>query len=80
MPLNHTLKNIMAADPNNGAAAKFLAIEAFHKVNAQISSEAYPLLEKAMVLAPKDFEICFFRIHSMHTARRSDDKRSTRGP
>ena len=53
-------ENVLEMDPNNGAAAKFLAIEAFHKVNAQISSEAYPLLEKAMVLAPKDFEICFF--------------------
>ena len=53
-------ENVLAADPNNGAAVKFLAVEAFHKVNAQISSEAYPLLEKAMVLAPKDFEICFF--------------------
>ena len=53
-------ENVLAADPNNGAAAKFLAVEAFHKVKAQISSEAYPLLEKAMVLAPKDFEICFF--------------------
>ena len=53
-------ENVLEADPNNGAAAKFLAVEAFHKVNAQISSEAYPLLEKAMGLAPKDFEICFF--------------------
>ena len=53
-------ENVLEADPNNGAAAKFLAVDAFHKVNAQISSEAYPLLEKAMVLAPKDFEICFF--------------------
>ena len=53
-------ENVLEAEPHNGAAAKFLAIEAFHRVNAQISSEAYPLLEKAMVLAPKDFEICFF--------------------
>ena len=53
-------ENVLEADPNNGAAAKFLAVAAFHKVNAQISSEAYPLLENAMVLAPKDFEICFF--------------------
>lgn len=53
-------ENVLETDPNNGAAAKFLAVEAFHKVNAQIASEAYPLLEKAMVLAPKDPEICFF--------------------
>ena len=53
-------ENVLAADPNNGAAAKFLAIEAFHKVNTQISSEKYPLLEKAMVLASNDIEICFF--------------------
>jgi len=53
-------ENVLAADPNNGAAAKFLAIEVFHEVNAQIFSEKYSLLEKSMVLAPKDFEICFF--------------------
>lgn len=53
-------ESILEADPNNGAAAKFLAVEAFHKVNTQISSEKYPLLEKAMALVPKDFEICFF--------------------
>ncbi|MXV74228.1 redoxin domain-containing protein [Candidatus Poribacteria bacterium] len=53
-------ENVLAADPNNGAAAKFLAIEAFHKVNTRISSEKYPLLEKTMVLAPNDIEICFF--------------------
>ena len=52
--------NVLEADPHNGAAAKFLAVEAFHKVNTQISSEKYPLLEKAMVLAPNDIEICFF--------------------
>lgn len=53
-------ENVLEADPNNGAAAKFLAVEAFHKVNAQISSEKTPILEKTMVLVPKDFEICFF--------------------
>ena len=53
-------ENVLATDPNNGAATKFLAVEAFHKVNAQISSEEHPLLEKAMVLAPNDIEICFF--------------------
>ena len=53
-------ENVLETDANNGAAAKFLAVAAFHKVNTQISSEAYPLLEKAMVLAPNDFEICFF--------------------
>ena len=53
-------ESVLKIDPNNGAAAKFLAVEAFHKVNTQISAEKYPLLEKAMVLAPKDFEICFF--------------------
>ena len=53
-------ENVLEADPNNGAAAKFLAIEAFHEVDAQTSPEKHPLLEKAMVLTPKDFEICFF--------------------
>ena len=46
--------------PNNGAAAKFLAIEAFSEVDTQISPEKIPILEKAMTLVPKDFEICFF--------------------
>ena len=53
-------ESVLEVAPNNGAAAKFLAVEAFHKVNAQISSEAYPLLEKAMVVALNDIEICFF--------------------
>lgn len=53
-------ENVLKVNPHNGAAAKFLAVEAFHKVNTQISSEKYPLLEKAMVLAPNDIEICFF--------------------
>ena len=53
-------ENVLESDSNNGGAAKFLAIETFHEVNAQISSEKYSLLEKAMVLVPKDFEICFF--------------------
>ena len=59
-------ENVLEADPNNGAAAKFLAVEALHKVNPQISAEAYPLLEKAMLLAPKDFEICFSRTQHAH--------------
>ncbi|MCG9130356.1 redoxin domain-containing protein [Candidatus Poribacteria bacterium] len=46
--------------PNNGAAAKFLAIEAFSEVDTQIPPEKTPILEKAMTLVPKDFEICFF--------------------
>ncbi len=53
-------ENVLEADANNGAAAKFLAVEAFHKANTQISSEKYPILEKAIVLAPNDIEICFF--------------------
>ena len=53
-------ENVLETDPNNGAAAKFLAIEAFPKVDTQTSSEKTPLLEKAMALVPKDFEICFF--------------------
>ena len=53
-------ENVLTADPHNGAAAKFLAVEAFPKVDTQTSSEKTPLLEKAMALVPKDFEICFF--------------------
>ena len=53
-------ENVLKVTPNNGAAAKFLAVETFHKVNDQISSQKHSLLEKAVVLAPKDFEICFF--------------------
>ena len=53
-------ENVLKTAPNNGAAAKFLAIEAFPKVDTQTSSEKTPLLEKAMALVPKDFEICFF--------------------
>lgn len=53
-------ENVLKVTPNNGAAVKFLAVETFHKVNDQISSQKYSLLEEAMVLAPKDFEICFF--------------------
>ena len=52
--------NVLATDPHNGAAAKFLAIQAFPKVDTQTSSEKTPLLEKAMALVSKDFEICFF--------------------
>ena len=70
-------ENVLKVTPNNGAAAKFLAVETFHKVNDQFSSQKYSLLEKAMVLAPKDFEILFFRVRNIHTARRSDDRRST---
>lgn len=53
-------ENVLEADPNNGAAAKFLAIQAFPKIDTQTFPEKTPIVEKAMVLAPKDFEICFF--------------------
>ncbi len=53
-------ENVLKADPNNGAAAKFLAIEAFGDIDAQKPIEKYPLVEKAMVLVHNDIEICFF--------------------
>lgn len=53
-------ENVLKVTPNNGAAVKFLAVETFDEVNDHISSEKYSLLEKAMVLAPNDIEICFF--------------------
>ena len=53
-------KSVLETDPNNGAAAKFLAIEAFREVDTQKPIKKYPLLEKAMVLVPNDVEICFF--------------------
>ena len=52
-------ESILKTDPNNGAAVQFLAIEAFQRSGTK-PFEKYPLLEKAMVLAPKDVEICFF--------------------
>ena len=52
-------ENTMETDPNNGAAAKFLAIEAFQIVDAQMPIEKYSLLEKTMVLVPNDVEMCF---------------------
>ena len=53
-------EGVLETDPSNGAAAKFLAIEAFSEVDAQKPVGKYPLLEKAMVLVPNDIEICFF--------------------
>ena len=53
-------ESVLETDPNNGAAAKFLAIEAFREVDTQKPIKKYPLLEKAMVLVPNDVEICFF--------------------
>lgn len=53
-------KSVLETDPNNGAAAKFLAIEVFREVDTQKPIKKYPLLEKAMVLVPNDVEICFF--------------------
>ena len=53
-------ESVLKTDPNNGAAAKFLAIEAFREVDTQKPIKKYPLLEKAMVLVPNDVEICFF--------------------
>ena len=53
-------ESILKTDPNNGAAVQFLAIETFQMSGDQKPFEKYPLLEKAMVLAPKDVEICFY--------------------
>ena len=53
-------ESVLETDPKNGAAAKFLAIGEFSEVTAQKPVDKYPLLEKAMVLAPNDIEICFF--------------------
>ena len=53
-------ESALEVDPNNGAAAKFLAIEAFGEVDTQKPVGKYPLLEKAMMLVPNDVEICFF--------------------
>ena len=38
-------KSVLETDPNNGAAAKFLAIEAFREVDTQKPIEKYPLLD-----------------------------------
>ena len=53
-------ESVLETNPKNGAAAKFLAIEAFREVDTQKPIKKYPLLEKAMVLVPNDVEICFF--------------------
>ena len=53
-------ESALAADSSNGAAAKFLAFEAFGDIDAQKSIEQYLLVEKAMMLVPNDIEICFF--------------------
>ena len=52
-------ESVLKTDPNNGAAVHFLAIEAFQR-SGNKPFEKYPLLEQAMVLAPKDVEICFY--------------------
>ena len=56
---SHT-ESALEADPINGAAAKFLAIETFCDINAQKPIEKYPLVDKAMMLVSNDIEICFF--------------------
>ena len=53
-------ESVLETDPKNGAAAKFLAIEAFGDIDTQKPVEKYPLLDKAMALVPNDIEICFF--------------------
>ena len=53
-------ENVLETDPNNGAAVQFLAVETFQLTERQKPLEKYPLLEKAMVLAPKDVEICHY--------------------
>ncbi len=52
-------ESVLKTDPNNGAAVHFLGIEAF-QISGNKPFEKYPLLEQAMVLAPKDVEICFY--------------------
>ncbi len=60
--LREYAENVLDKDSENGAAAKFLAIETLQKLDGEpIPIEPkHPLLEKAMVLAPNDVEICFF--------------------
>lgn len=53
-------ENILNSDPDNGAAVHFLAIETFQMTKEEKPFGKYPLLEKAMLLAPKDLEICFY--------------------
>lgn len=53
-------ENVLETNPNNGAAAKFLAIEAFSDVNSQKPAEKYSLVNRAVALVPKDIEVCFF--------------------
>ncbi len=60
--LREYVENVLEKDPNNGAAAKFLAIETLQQpadVPIPISPK-HPLLEKAMILVPNDVEICLF--------------------
>lgn len=53
-------EGVLETDPNNGAAAKFLAIDAFGEADAQKPVHKYSLVEEAMMLVPNDVEICFF--------------------
>ncbi len=53
-------ENILKTDPDNGAAVQFLAIKTFQLTDGSKPLEKYSLLEKAMVLAPKDVEICCY--------------------
>ncbi len=51
----------LESQPDNGAAAKFLAIETLNVLNVTIPfNQKRPLLEKAMEQLAKDIEICFF--------------------
>ena len=60
--LREYAENVLDKAPENGAAAKFLAIETLQKLDGELIpiEPKHPLLEKAMVLAPNDVEICFF--------------------
>ena len=58
--LSSHAENILKTDPDNGAAVQFLAIKTFQLTDGSKPLEKYSLLEKAMVLAPKDVEICCY--------------------
>lgn len=60
--LREHAENTLEKDCDNGAAAKFLAIETLQQPDGEpIPIEPkHPLLEKAMVLVPNDVEICLF--------------------
>ena len=49
----------LEADPRNGAAAKFLAVEAAPSSYDTPSDTAWHFLEKAATLVPNDVEVCY---------------------